>query len=92
MKLINEKFVVYLLENLNRGGAVWEIQLNNLFKTFDQTKITKENRIEFYYKREIQASIVLDRIRDFRATETTFLFEYSSLGKEKIQTVEIFKK
>jgi hypothetical protein len=71
--------------------AVWNILINNLVKTFDETKITKEGRIEFFYKREIQASIVLDRIRDFRATDSTFLFEYSSLGKEKVKTVEIIK-
>lgn len=91
MKLIDEKFVLYLLENLCRSGGHWKIYIGNLEKTFDQTVHTKEGRIQFFYKKEIQSSLVLSRIRDFRASDTGFLFEYSSLGSDKVQTVEIVK-
>ncbi len=91
MRIIDEKFVRYILENLCRSGGHWKLYINNLEKIFDETVIAKKERIEFFYKKGIQSSLVLSQIRFFRATETGFVFEYASPSSDKVQTVEIKK-
>lgn len=91
MKLIDEKFTKYILENLCRAGGHWKLYINNLEKIFDETIITKKDRVEFFYKKEIQSSLLISQIRFFRVSETGFLFEYASPSSDKVQTVEIKK-